>query len=269
MINIKYKVKRVLECLHLSAEYNAGRAGKNKVGKDSLPIEKIDNNFQLISLHIPKSGGTSFYKTLRGVYGKDTVARVDYKPHLKKLLVNKREFVKDAFPDNIKVIHGHIRHNALEKYINLSKDVKIITWLRNPVERIISDYYYVISMLNERYRFDPYNPYILKRITKSLLEFAAMEAEQNRISRFLGDIKPEELYFVGILEYFEEDLEHLSKRLNWKSYATANVNKTKNKSHNISEEVIEKIRELNRKDMDLYEKALSIRNNRIKHLKND
>ncbi|MCF6341743.1 MAG: sulfotransferase domain-containing protein [Bacteroidales bacterium] len=264
MKDLSLLARQAAEVLHLSRQYNAGRTAARKKldgSEDKVPVKR-KNNFQLISLHIPKSGGTSFYKTIQGVYGKDVVARVDYKPYYKKLFLNEREYEKSAFSNHLKVIHGHIQFNALKKHIELSDDVKIITWLRNPVERIISDYFFVKNIMNERYRHDPYNPHVLNRMTRSLLEFAAQEVEQNRISRFLGDARLEDFFFVGVLEYFDEDLKRLSALLNWGPYSEAKLNKTKNKPKEIADEIVEKIKEFNRKDMDLYEKILALRKNR-------
>jgi len=64
-------------------------------------------------------------------------------------------------------------------------------------------------------------------------------------------------------------MESLARMLNWKSYTMANINKTKNKSHDIPAAIIDQIKELNRCDMDLYEKALSLRTRRIKNYNND
>ena len=64
------------------------------------------------------------------------------------------------------------------------------------------------------------------------------------------------------MDNFKEDLDYLARLLGWKSYSVAEVNKTKNKSKDISDEILEQIKELNQKDMDLYERALSIKNRR-------
>lgn len=271
MKKLKYIVIQALEALHLRQEYNVSMTSnsKNHGPIENIPIVKKRNSFELISLHIPKSAGTSFYKILQGVYGNKYTARVDYKPHFNKLLINTRAFNKEEFPDHIKVIHGHIRYKALKEHIVINEDAKVLTWMRNPVERVISDYYYVSGLLAERYNKDPYNPNILKRMSKTLLEFASSEVERNRMSKFLGEINLEDLYFVGVLEYFKEDLEYLSGMLGWKSYSMAKVNKTKNKVENIPHEIYERIKELNNKDMELYEKALLIRKNRNKHKMND
>ena len=159
------------------------------------------------------------------------------------------------------MVHGHINPRTLNRYFELDDNVKIITWLRDPVERIISDYYYLRQIIDQNYNFDPYNPKILDRMIKSLIEFARMNKEQNRMSKILGNINLEDLYFVGTTENIERDLKHLTQLLNWDSYTLVSENKTKNKSTNIHQEVIEEIRFLNMKDVELYNKALEINRN--------
>ena len=257
-----FYIKRKLKLVLMMMLNNAIRfkiENKPNINKRQITT-KIKNNFKLVSIHIPKTAGTSLYKIICEVYDKKSVARLDYKPALQKLFVNEKEFNSEVFPPNIEVVHGHINPNVLMDYFELGEDVKIITWLRDPVERIISDYYYLIQIIKENYNFDPYNPKILDRMTKSLIEFARMEMEKNRMTRFLGRMKPEDMFFVGTTENFDRDLKRLAQLLNWGSYTSVKVNKTKNKSTDISPEIIEEIRLLNKQDIDLYNKALEMNN---------
>ncbi len=221
-------------------------------------VVRIKNNFKLISIHIPKTAGTSLYKILGDAYGQNKIARVDYKPPLKKLFLNEKEFKGDEFPKHIEVIHGHINPKMLEKYFVLDDKVKKITFLRDPVERIISDYYYLRQIIDQNYNFDPYNPKILNRMIKSLIEFAGMEKEKNRMSKFLGKGRLNEMFFVGTTENFAQDTQKLAKLLNWNSYKLVEENKTRNKSNDIPPDIFEKIKVLNEKDVELYNKALEI-----------
>lgn len=230
------------------------------INKEPIPL-KMKNNVHLISLHIPKTAGTSLYKILSDVYGKNKITRLDYRPNLNKLFLNEKEFNQKEFPAGVEVIHGHIRPNALEKYIDLNDNVKIITWIRDPVKRVISDYYYLLQIVDQNFNFDPYNPKVLNRITKSLIEFARMEVEQNRMSRFLGKTKLDDLFFVGTTENFDDDVKRLAQLLNWGSYNLVNENKTKNKASHIEQGVIEEIRSLNSLDVALYNQALKLKGN--------
>ena len=170
--------------------------------RKELPPLKIKNNFELVSIHIPKTAGTSLFKILGEVYGKRYVARVDFRHHLNMLFLNEKEFSQKEFPDHLKVIHGHINPRSLRKHIDINENARIITWLRDPVERVVSDYYYLMQIVDQNFNYDPLNPNVLTRVSRSLIEFAREEKEQDRMARFIGKLNLEDLFFVGITDIF-------------------------------------------------------------------
>ena len=100
----------------------------------------------LISIHIAKTGGRSFYEILRNEYGEalDTRSRrVDYFPGK-----DYNNVLIDRIPDKVRVLHGHLHYKHV-KDIHQKYRPKIITWLREPVDRVISNYFYMISRVRE------------------------------------------------------------------------------------------------------------------------
>ena len=98
---------------------------------------------------------------------------------------------------------------------------------------------------------------------KTLLEYASTEANRNRMSKFLDGISPEEFFFIGITDHYEEDLKQLAKLLNWKNYSEFKQNITGSKP-NIDQDTFSRIRDLNQADYEIYNKALQIREERNK-----
>lgn len=216
-------------------------------------------NLELLSLHIPKTAGTSFRNILKSVYGADAVVRLDInKDGVTRL--NEELYEAPAIPD-AKVLHGHYFYENIYKRFDIQEDVKIITWLRDPVKRVISNYYYLESRLVEILNEEQKNLNILSKMQRSLIEYARDDINRNRQSTFLKGIRPEEFDFIGIQENFEDDLIEIAKALNWTSVPPAIYqNKTPTTRSEIPKEILEEIKFLNSEDMDLYAEALKVRN---------
>ena len=242
------------------------RSKKEKADFNNLaPQRKITGNIELLSIHIPKTAGTSFYLILQQAYGENAVMRMDYRPVYKCFIVGNKPYNAEALPNNTRVLHGHLNYRIISKYLNLNENVKIITWIRNPVERVVSDYYYMRERLKEHFSVDPLHPHILDRMTKSLLEFAQVKQEQNKISNYLNGLDLEKIFFIGVVEKFDEDIIELSKLLQWQTVTAVKQNITLKKPSVVSAETYAAIKKLNRKDWEIYERVLAMRKERQKN----
>jgi hypothetical protein len=213
---------------------------------------------ELLSLHIPKTAGTSFRNILKEVYGQNAVVRFDIN-NKRVVRLNQEIYTKKSLPE-ARVIHGHFAYKDINALFNIPADTKKITWLRNPVERVISNYFYLESRLKTLLNEEQNNLNILSKMQRSLIEYARDEINRNRQSKFLNGITLEEFDFVGIQEDFENDLVKISKALNWeKKPNTLYQNKTPVKKNVIDSEIIQEIERLNQDDMEMYKKALNLR----------
>lgn len=220
-----------------------------------------NHNPELISLHIPKTAGTSFRNILKNVYGENEVVRFDIrdKGHV---MVNEMPYSKNALPQ-VKVIHGHFVYENFTKMFTPGK-AKIITWVRDPVKRVISNYYYLESRLKDLLQEEKNNLNILSKMQKSLIEYARTEGNKNRQVKFLSGSKPDDFAFIGIQEYFNEEITRLARILQWDKVPEVLFhNKTSKHVIEYSEEIIEEIRYLNLEDEKMYQAALQLRVNSI------
>ena len=211
---------------------------------------------QLISIHIAKTAGTTFYQSLSMVYGKhldQRTKRIAFFPD-----GTERQLTESDFSPDIKVVHGHLRFYHIEKIYKLRQPF-LIAWMRNPVDRVISNYYFMIHAVHGK----PAHPHYSKR-NYSLLEYAN-DSIPNKMCHYLEGISLDKIDFVGFQESFNYDFLQLSALLGWKTpLAPEYLNEREyepesvhypTKPEQIDESMRSKISLINQQDMELYHRA--------------
>jgi hypothetical protein len=227
--------------------------GRKKPGTSQL---------ELISLHIPKCGGTSFRFMLKEIYGDRKVARLDIMLSKNVTQLNEKPYHSAELPQDLRVIHGHFSPEVLRAHFPIPDHIPYITWLRNPVDRVISNYYYLEHRLKDLLREEERGLNILSKMQRNLLEYAKSGKNRNRMSKFLQGLDLADFRFVGILEHFDRDAEELVQIMGWSKYNVLHYNATPNKETLVKDKIRSKIAEWNHLDMLLYEKALKLAENR-------
>ena len=213
-------------------------------------------DLQLLSVHIPKTAGTSFRMILNDAYGKENVCRLDYNSKKNKVTVNEQPYLEHALPDSYPIIHGHFIPRDVYAKFNIDPAIPVITWLRHPVEQVISHYYYQVQLFQEA-TIDKGVDVI--RLQRTLLEFAADPQIRNRSTRQLQGKHIDDYFYVGIVEQFDQDVQEIATLLGWKNIKryTENVTKMPRDPKVITDEVKAQIAEWNSTDMELYNHVLS------------
>ena len=222
---------------------------------------KIRNNIELLSIHIPKTAGTSFRNVLKSVYGSRSVSRLDIRSGGKKIELERKQLRGNRLSSRIRVVHGHFRYKDFTELFECGESLPVITWMRNPVERVISNYYYLAGVLANELQEEKKGLNILAKMQRSLIEYAGNEISRNRMYKFLDGMPLEQFRFVGIHEHYREDLADLMALLGFEKFPDYRVNVTAQKRE-VDEDTLQKIRELNALDMELYEEALRLREQR-------
>lgn len=212
---------------------------------------------QLLSIHIPKTAGTSFYHVLEQIY------TTDLSPSIKRRdLAGTQEDTFDL--SHYPIVHGHITWEEAAPYCDKEK-TKIICWLRNPVDRVLSNYRFFINRLEH----PEYNPKVAEinrhRIHESALEYATREENRNRMSKFTAGLALEDFFFIGLVECFDQDLNILATLLEWPGYLNPYLNKSSS-NMTFPLEVREAVANLNEQDMDLYSRVIALKANHPKCL---
>mgnify|MGYP002475453695 CR=1 FL=1 len=206
------------------------------------------------SMHIPKTGGTAFYDWLCHQF-KDVSVNV------------KRDMVKyESFTNllDCDVVHGHVKFREIAPY--LTGKEKLIVWVRNPIDRVISNYYFFKNALQNPLR--PQSSVAqanAHRKDETLIHYAMRPETQNMISDYLEGVSLDSLYFIGSLESFETDIYQLSNQLSHTNryYPGALNQGEKFGSQNISYEELELLKELNQKDILIYNQLMNLRKSRL------
>ena len=203
---------------------------------------------ELISVHVPKAAGTAFRQVLLQVYGTQGV------------LTDQTNMFEDNMPATIhwqtKVIEGHFRAG---KYDKLFPNARRITWLREPIRRLISDYCF-------RHISNPTKDHLNR---ENLLTFAQ---NNSNLMAYCVNGKPLDYFdFVGITEYFAEDLLALKNILGWPDYQVIYQNRNPYPEYVAFQQEVLADKKLmaelataNSQDIELYEAALSLSKNRGK-----
>jgi hypothetical protein len=213
----------------------------------------------LISLHLPKTAGSSFFAALKNHYGETIL------PDYADLPINtpplKRNFHALTscfinslrFADNIQCVHGHF----LPLKYRLCKASRFITWLRDPVERVASHYFHW-----QRH----YDPQIAPPLQRKVIEehwslerFCLAPELRNLYHQFLWGFPVKRFDFIGITEHYDTELAWFSQQILGTTLTVSrdNINPDKAQTSYFDDPALrDKIKRYHRQDVLLYEQAL-------------
>ncbi|MEG5083159.1 hypothetical protein QUB53_21320, partial [Microcoleus sp. AT8-B4] len=215
---------------------------------------------ELIVVHVPKTAGATFQVILNQVYGCEHI----YYDYLEGS--RPRVYQPAEIPSEFRVIHGHF---PIAKYDNFFPDAKRIIWLRHPVHLLVSLYFYWLHLplVNN-------NHTIVGKIQSSRMgidEFAEQPEVRNILYQHTCGKNLSDFYFVGLQEFFQEDLAELKIMLGWEKFRNSYENLNPNPKYHediqkvfANQKIIDKLVENNKQDLALYQEALNLRSHRRK-----
>lgn len=214
-------------------------------------------------LHIPKTAGTSLGAQMAAKLTPSCNMWIDYNKkspnyHANMLeLVNK--FLQADRVNPARFATGHLEMKHVDLIRSARPDMKLFTMLRNPIDRVISDYRYQLTEAHPQHRQ-------FSERFKSIHQFALFEGSQNRMFKRLSTKRPisnqdliEELEsrftFVGIQEMYPKSLAVLSRLVGFRLDPKFRERQTADLGANkveITEDLKKQIAMVNRRDMALY-----------------
>jgi hypothetical protein len=232
---------------------------------------------KIIFFHIPKTGGSSFYKILDTQYKKDEIFMFETTNPLKSL-----NELKDLDQSNLKFITGH-NNLGCHKYIK--GESTYLSFFREPVDHFLSTFFYIKNG-NKRKKYHhmikdmTLDEFIDSGMYKKIEDFNNYQTRvmsntyRNNIDTNLvsyDDFNEEHFKkavdnLVNRFDYaflqhqYNEALEYLKSELGWTSdiFSVKKFNETPNrpKVSDLSEATINKIKDINKYDVQLYDYCL-------------
>lgn len=227
----------------------------------------------IVFIHIPKAGGMTIYSAIRSIYKPSEIHKIN--PAAESL--EKYKQLSVARKKNLKVIYGHMDYQ-IHKF--MPSNSRYFTMMRNPIERVISHYYYVKRTAN-----NPLNE-LAKRSTLEdwITRCGLIEMNNGQTRRLSGYNDPEELSecseerlnqakctiqqqfsLVGITERFDESSRLLKQLFNWpiESVRPTNVSPHRPNIKEIPTQTIQLIKKFNALDIELYEYSAQLLSERL------
>ena len=179
----------------------------------------------------------------------------------KAALQNSLSIAESNF-EGINCIHGHF---LPIKYLLLSDKLPLtfITWLRDPVERVLSHYHFW------QRSFKPKSaPPLHKKMIEekwSIERFCLGPEVRNLYSQFLYGFPLEYFSFIGITEHYDDDFAFFVHHFIKSHFEPEkrNVGNSEANGYQISCSLRSDIEQYHSKDMSLYQRAVEMRQARI------
>jgi hypothetical protein len=231
----------------------------------------------VIFLHIPKTAGTTLKHITRRQYSPSETFEFYSLTQQPAKGITTFASLPPQRKAKIKFVTGHIGF-GLHQFVE--KPVTYITVLRDPIERVISFYYFLV-------RQSPNHPSL--EGCKNLAEFIqSVDLVKNDMTKYLSTIKlrtqlayqgekaleariectqddleqakanlRSQFSVVGLTKEFDKSMMLIKRNLGWQvfPYVNANVAKKKTSSRSIPEEIMSLLKEHNRYDIELYQYA--------------
>jgi hypothetical protein len=223
----------------------------------------------IIFLHIPKTAGSTFKSIIKKNYKKKEIYEL-YSPNTKASL-EKLKIMSDDEKRKIKIICGHVGY-GIHRY--LPQRCLYVTFLRDPVQRIVSHYYFVLAKPHHRLHQEivskrmSLKDHVSRPITNAVLNDQTRHIGANypwiprnkledTTRTMLNKAKKRCNHFsvIGLTERFDETLLLLKKEFAWKNIFYLRENVSKKPKQKLHEDFLRECKIKNQLDMELYDFA--------------
>jgi hypothetical protein len=160
-----------------------------------MPLMRENGLPRMISMHLPKVAGSSFRGFLSEIYGQSLRCMYSVEETAPRFLGS------IELDETVQCLHGHFQADA---YDNKLPGAVKITWLRDPIERVVSSYFQYQRHPDSANKLDSHG----KRLTLgcSLMDFARDEDMIRQVRWYFNAVPLDNFFFIGISEEFSSSL---------------------------------------------------------------
>lgn len=241
----------------------------------------LDDSEVLCFLHIPKTAGLTLRGLLDNRFHLDAICPADSYATFRQLA-----------PETLspyRLLRGHFWSNIDQR---LSNPAVYLTMLRDPIERVLSQYHYVRTDPSNRLLYDMASRMTLEEYLHD--EFICEETLRDVQTRYLSaamqpateyDVVPSvhlgldraketlaAAAFVGISERFADSLRLLAYTFDWRPFEAfehQNASQGRVRRESVAPRLLDRIRELNANDMQLYAFAVELFEGRLAQMSDE
>jgi hypothetical protein len=203
----------------------------------------------LVFVHIPKTAGTSLRSALVAAfpdkhvlfdYGRAEQLTSDAIRNIRYSGRNEPWRLREATGSSPILLTGHF---PARDYLNVFAHENFITFVREPISRVISDYKHFVRHF---------------ALDESLIKFASRPELRNRQTAFLSDPDIDSIGFVGIVEDYNNSLRRLAEFLGREVTSILSNQAPATQAIDIEDRELQILRELNAQDISLYQYILNM-----------
>lgn len=225
---------------------------------------KIKKGDCVFFVHISKTAGTTAYRFIMEQFPPETVFIVPDENH--------QSHFADTYPDQYSNYRFFRQHASYDEFRFLPRKPIMITFLRNPIDRVISfykhvrrvdDHYLHQRVISDRLSIEEFMNLTPVETTNfetySLLGFRAATYCSNHGERLeIAKMRLREFDFFGIREYFDESMQLLCHLFQWefKKYDSFFIAPANGPEFSLDAHEIEIVKERNQLDIELYQYAV-------------
>jgi hypothetical protein len=213
--------------------------------------------------HVPKCAGQSFRAVCRDL-GLDLILeKPPGKANAAKWEAFKRDKIDLASKPTNTMICGHLIHDGIrprERYAEeiAAGNVRIVTLLRDPMERAISAYFYrqrqgkeVVPTVEDH----------LRNMKNPMAHHLGWYGFEGTMREFL-----ERFFFVAVAEHYDASVRVLAKLMDREPVEVPTINATPRKPYEVSDEARELFRKQNEIDYGMFGEAIALLGERDREL---